>query len=114
MYYWNTSMVASAPTNEVWQHTSVTPTKMSNGSIIDVTRNYTYTVGKTMANDDAATQRPLLRFQWTQSIPMEPALPVHRDCFIFDYTTDYVAGAIDGKFFEAPRGITCSHRERSP
>ena len=36
---------------ETWQYTTVTPTRMSNGSTIDVTRNYTYFVGAEKGSD---------------------------------------------------------------
>jgi len=78
---------------------------MSNGSTIDVTRNYTYFVGAEKGSD--GTQQ-LLRYQWTQSIPMEAALPVHRDCFIFDYQTKYRRGPFDVSTFEPPAGEKCS------
>lgn len=91
---------------DVWQWEWVHPTIfVVNGSdvTINVTRNYTYWVSTKRVENT----RPLLRFQWTQSIPLLPALPVHRDCFIFDYTARYKAGAIDPSHFEAPPGVTC-------
>jgi hypothetical protein len=106
--YLNTSLLESTPTADIWQWEYVNPTLMPNRSIINVTRNYTYTVSKTPAADGT---RPLLRFQWTQSIPLEPALPIHRDCFIFDHTANYTAGPIDPSRWHAPVGVTCEPRE---
>jgi hypothetical protein len=111
MYYLNTSLLESTATADVWQWEYVNPTLMPNGSHINVTRNYTYTVSKTPAVDGT---RPLLRFQWTQSIPLLPALPVHRDCFIFDYSANYTAGAIDPARWHAPPGVTCEPRSNRP
>ena len=65
-----------------------------------------YTIGKSPSPDGSF---PLSRFTWTQSIPLEPAKPLHRDCFIFDYATDYTT-TIDASRWEAPEGVTCSHR----
>ena len=42
---------------------------------------------------------------WTQSIPLLPALPVHRDCFLFDYSHDYVPGPIDPARWLPPPGV---------
>lgn len=109
MNYPNTSLLAGASTSkaDVWQWSWVQLTRIPvNGSIklMNVTRNYTYTVAKHASPDGS---RPLLRFQWTQSIPLQPALPVHRDCFVFDYSKDYVAGAPDSAF-APPAGVMCT------
>ena len=113
MYYYNTSLFHSGVDSEVWQWEWVNPTLIPvNGSVIlmNVTRNFTYTVSTSRRADGT---RPLLRFQWTQSIPLRPALPVHRDCFIFDYTTAYKAGPITSARFEGPAGVTCQNRSAS-
>ena len=104
--YLNTSLLASTPDADVWQWTKVTRFNAT----VNVHWNYSYWVSKTIRKDGT---RPLLRFQWTQSIPMQPALPVHRDCFVFDYTTRYVPGPIDPARWKAPPGVTCHRGMRS-
>lgn len=110
MWYYNTTLVASTPDAEDWQFEWVKPTRipLKNGTVVtmNVTRNYTYTVSIAPQPDGS---RPLLRYQWTQSIPLQPALPIHRDCFVFDYTTAYKAGPIDAARWKAPAGVTCSN-----
>merc|ERR1719201_3353347 len=69
-------------------------------------RNDTYTLADT-AHAHSDGTRPLHRFVWTQSIPLEPALPVHRDCFVFDYTTNYIPGPIDPGRWRPPPGVVC-------
>ena len=110
MYYLNTSFLAHASDADLWQWEWVKPTliKLKNGSVVtlNVTRNFTYWVSRRQLADGT---RPLMRYQWTQSIPLRPALPVHRDCFIFDYSTGYVPGPIDPARWRAPPGITCQN-----
>jgi hypothetical protein len=85
---------------------------MPNNTIgkFNVTRNYTYTLAK---HELADGTRPLLAFQWTQSIPLKPALPVHRDCFMFSYASNYTPGPIAPRRWAAPPGITCQPRRRA-
>ena len=109
--YYNTTLLESRPKQgvEVWQWEWTLPTKIPvNGSIhiMNVTRNYTYTLADT-AHAHSDGTRPLHRFVWTQSIPLEPALPVHRDCFVFDYTTNYIPGPIDPGRWGPPPGVVC-------
>jgi len=104
-YYLNTSLLAHSTEADVWQWEWTQPTLMPNGTYINVTRNFTYTVSNTPTADGT---RPLLRFQWTQSIPLQPAVPIHRDCFIFDYTDQYKAGPIDPSRWQVPKGVKCS------
>jgi hypothetical protein len=123
MNYPNTSLLASTEDSWLWQWSSVKPTVLPlpgctgcntpKGPIctscwtVDVTWNYTYTVGKTASSDGTY---PLLRYSWTQSIPDQPALPIHRDCFIFDWSEDYTAGVEDSDF-EPPPGVACSGKD---
>ena len=120
MFYPNTTLLASTPSAWVWQWSSVKPTVLPlpgctgcttpKGPIctscwtVNVTRNYTYTVGKTASKDGTF---PLLRYAWTQSIPDLPAKPLHRDCFIFDYQHEYAPGVSESDF-EPPQGAKCS------
>lgn len=110
MWYYNTSFFKKSSAEEVWQFewTKLTRIPLKNGTIVakNVTRNYTYTLDAAQRPDGT---RPLRRFQWTQSIPLEPALPIHRDCFIFDYTTGYKAGPIDPARWKAPSGVVCQN-----
>ena len=114
MWYYNTTLLRRSPASEDWQLEWTLPTRipLKNGTIVtlNVTRNYTYTVSTTPQPDGS---RPLLRYQWTQSIPLEPALPVHRDCFIFDYQTAYKAGPIDAARWKAPPGVQCRNGSTS-
>lgn len=105
VYYLNTSLLSSTAESDLWQWGWTQPTRMPNGTFINVTRNYTYAVGRTAAADGT---RPLHRFTWTQSIPLQPAQPVHRDCFIIDYTSEYRQGRVDASRFEAPPGVACT------
>ena len=106
-YYLNTSLIDSTPTADVWQWSKTTPTLMPNGTFINVTRNYTYHISKTHRAPDGT--RPILRFQWTQSIPLQPVMPLHRDCFIFDYSTSYITGPTVSPpwGWDSPKGVTC-------
>jgi hypothetical protein len=66
MYYLNTTLLDSTAEADLWQWESVIPTKVPNGTkiqVMNITRNYTYTVSKKVEGDGT---RPLLRFQWTQ------------------------------------------------
>jgi len=45
--------------------------------------------------------------------PLEPALPVHRDCFIFDFRTNYVPGPISPSQWLPPPNTTCTPRTPS-
>ena len=105
VYYPNTTLLRASPTEEVWQWGYTKPTRMPNGTLIDVTRNYTYVLSSRRAPDGT---RPLLRFQWTQSIPLQPAHPIHRDCFIFDYNASYTPGPPPDARWAPPRGIKCA------
>mmetsp|Transcript_23419 Transcript_23419/g.61308 ORF Transcript_23419/g.61308 Transcript_23419/m.61308 type:complete len:295 (+) Transcript_23419:35-919(+) len=111
MFYYNTTLLERTGDTEVWQWESVIPTKIPvNGSVavFNVTRNYTYTLSA--QPDPEGGGRRLLRFQWTQSIPLRPdtkAHPVHRDCFVFDYRTAYSAGPIPPSRWAGPTGVKC-------
>lgn len=110
--YYNTTLLSRDPKHgtEVWQWSWVNPTRIVvNGTtkVYNITRNYTYTLA-TAAEARPDGTRPLLSFQWTQSIPLQPALPVHRDCFLFDYTENYVAGPIDASRWKP--GVPCTNR----
>ena len=104
MFYENTTLLKRTAHSQIWQWEWTNPTLMPNGTYINVTRNYTYTLGREPDKDGRVA---LHRFQWTQSIPLQPALPVHRDCFIFDYTTSYKRGPLPASHFEAPHGVKC-------
>ena len=74
---------------------------------LNVTRNYTYTVAK---KEQADGTRQLLRYQWTQGIPLTKsgASPGRgRDCFIFDWSEDWTA-EVDDSDFAPPPGVPCS------
>jgi len=75
---------------------------------VNVTRNYTYTVAKEQQNDGT---RQLMRFQWTQGIPLTTsgglAKEGKRDCFIFDWRKGWSAGVNDDDF-APPSGIKCN------
>ena len=95
----------------MWQWSWTQATKIPvNGTIVvmNVTRNYTYTLADAASARPDGT-RPLFRFEWTQSIPLRPALPVHRDCFLFDYTLGYAPGPIDAARWLPPPGVTCQN-----
>ncbi len=81
---------------------------------VNITRNYTYTVGKVA---DVEGRRPLLRYETTQSIPfhrdakgnqhlLPPDAP-NRDCWVMDYTEDRVSGAatVPPTAFAPPAGV---------
>lgn len=113
--YYNTTLLSKAKGAEVWQWSWTNPTKLPfNGSIVvvNITRNYTYTLADAASARPDGT-RPLHRFVWTQSIPFPPsgapALPVHRDCFLFDYTQDYTPGPIDPARWLPPPGVKCQN-----
>ena len=121
MFYLNTTLLSQ---NQMvdnvlvdkWQWTSIeinVPINVNNSiSYHNITRNYTYDVAKTSyINSNDIETYPLLRFTWTQSIPLQPALPIHRDCFVFDFTKDYVPGPVDPSKFLPPKNITCTPRE---
>eukprot|EP01051_Picozoa_sp_SAG22_P001975 SAG22_NODE_83_length_21704_cov_58.556584_18_plen_362_part_00 len=81
---------------------------------VNITRNYTYTVGK---QADSAGRRPLQRYELTQSIPFHrdkegkqhllPADSGVRDCTVLDFTAGYTAGAssVPAASFGPPGGI---------
>lgn len=112
VFYLNTSLLpgASTPFVDLWQWSWTLPTLMPNGTYINVTRNYTYHVGR---RPDALGRRPLLRYTQTQSIPLRPASPIHRDCFIFDYRTNYTFGPPSDARFKPPAGVTCRPGHKS-
>jgi len=114
MFYPNTTLLGVAEDkSEIWQWEWVNPTLMPNGTYINVTRNYTYTLqAADNSHGGLISNRTLLRYQWTQSIPLEPALPVHRDCFIFDFRTNYVSGPISPSQWLPPPNTTCTPRTR--
>jgi hypothetical protein len=74
---------------------------------VNVTRNYTYTVAKARQHDGT---RQLMRFQWTQGIPLQKtgglAKRGERDCFIFDWRKGWSAGVHDDDF-APPSGVKC-------
>ena len=116
--FYNTTLLSRDPVDgsEVWQWEWVLAQRipLKNGTVVvmNITRNYTYSLAATAKTRPDGT-RPLLRFQWTQSIPLQPAMPVHRDCFVFDYTQDYVPGPIDPARWAPPPGVTCENRSRA-
>jgi hypothetical protein len=73
---------------------------------VNVTRNYTYTVAKSKQLDGT---RQLMRFQWTQGIPLNKSGGPGRgrDCFIFDWSQGWSAGAQDADF-SPPSGAKCT------
>ena len=76
---------------------------------VNVTRNYTYTVAKQAQADGT---HPLIRYQWTQGIPLTKAgaTPgIGRDCFIFDWSQDWTADVRDSDFAPPP-GVKCAGR----
>ena len=114
MNYYNTTLLATpkGTGTELWQWRSTIATKIPvNGTvaIYNITRNYTYTLA---ADPEPGTGlRRLLKYQWTQSIPLRPDTPehpVHRDCFVFDYTTRYNPGPIDPARWVGPPGVPCT------
>ena len=115
--YYATSFLEALPEQgaEVWQWEWVKPTRINvNGSLItyNITRNYTYTIADA-AHAAADGSRPVRSFYWTQSIPLRPVLPVHRDCFLFDYRTRYTPGPIDPARWEPAPGVACQNRTSS-
>ena len=106
---------------ERYQWTAVQHTLLPNGTVpagckpgtpgckdgpivhVNITRNYTFTVGKTPVDEDG--RRPLLRYEWTQGMPFTKAF--ERDCFVFDYSLDYSPGAaaVPPEKFEPPGGL---------
>ena len=109
--YYNTTLLTKQKGADIWQCSWTNPTEvLVNGTIkvINITRNYSYTLANAASARPDGT-RPLHRFVWTQSIPLLPALPVHRDCFLFDYSQDYVPGAIDPARWLPPPGVKCQN-----
>lgn len=109
MYYDNTTRLSQGDSNETWQWETTKLERMPNGTYLNVTWNYTYILAREPIADGS---RPLLRFQWTQSIPLEPALPIHRDCFVFDYTSNYVPGPSEPARWQIPKGVQCRNSTR--
>eukprot|EP00466_Bigelowiella_natans_P005536 jgi/Bigna1/80828/fgenesh1_pg.74_\ len=107
MFYENTTLLKKNQQNETWQWSSVELTPMPNGTRLNVTRNYTYILSATAQPDKT---KPILRFQWTQSIPLRPAIPIHRDCFVFDYSLNYIPGPSKPSRWEVPSGVKCFNR----
>ena len=78
---------------------------------VNVTRNYTYTVVKKAQADGT---HPLIRYQWTQGIPLTKAgaTPgIGRDCFIFDWSEDWTDEVRDSDF-APPQGMKCAGTAR--
>ena len=120
-YYLNTSLLSVDETKKeaLWQYVSVIPTKINvNGTVkvYNITRNYTYTMSS-VPNPNTTPPHtitfPLLRYSWTQSCPLCPANDGlnHRDCFLFDYRTDYTSGPVNPAAFKPPPGIQCTPKE---
>ena len=119
MWYPNTTYLRTDSTtgDELWRYTAITRTPLPTPhgtQVFNITRNYTYYVGKASAAAEAAAatsgspppRRPLRRYEWTQSLP-KASHPGSRFCAVFDYTKDYVAGQPDLANFGPPKGTKC-------
>lgn len=78
--------------------------------MIPVTRNYTWLLSSTKLADGS---QPLVQHWYTQSIPLEPALPIHRSRAIIDFSTGYWAGPMDDAAFLPPPDVHCTPSARS-
>ncbi len=107
MYYPNTTLLSvDEDKSEIWQWEWVNPTLMPNGSYVNITRNFTYFLAPPSKNEN----RTVKRFQWTQGIPGRPNN--NRDCFIFDYQTNYLPGPVDPSRWLPPANTTCQPGRR--
>ena len=117
--YANSSLVSETAEAQAWQHQHVQETMIPDGKggifHVNITRNYTWYVGK---DPDADGRRALLRYEFTQSIPchrdaqghqhLNPPGSLNRDCAVIDYTQGYISGAeaVSGKdVFAPPQGV---------
>jgi hypothetical protein len=75
---------------------------------IPITRNYTYHVAK---KESADGTRGLLRYSWTQGIPLtkEGGPGFGRDCFIFDWGEGWTTD-IKASDFAPPKDVQCTPR----
>lgn len=75
---------------------------------LPITRNYTYRVAKKRSADGT---RGLLRYSWTQGIPLtkEGGPGFGRDCFIFDWSKGWTTDISDTDF-APPKDVKCTPR----
>lgn len=108
MFYPNTTFleVDHDTGDELWQWQSIKLTPMPNGSVVNITRNYTYHVAPAEPNAAPGSPRGLRRYEWTQGLP-NGGDHSFRFCAVFDYTLDYKGGPLSDASFGPPKGVKC-------